>query len=109
MRAFLDPGSDDTAFPQSVAAAIGLDLSSAPMGRAAGIGLVGSVLRYAEVSIQITDGKELRQWNAWVGFTTTRLIYPILGFAGFLQFFNAHFYGAKEEVELEVNSHFPGT
>ena len=109
LRAFLDPGSDETVFQEGVAAAIGVDLTNAPLGRASGIGLVGSILRYTNVSVQITDGKELRLWNAWVGFTTTRLIYPILGFAGFLQFFDARFFGAREQVELEVNSLFPGT
>jgi len=109
VRAFLDPGSDETVFEEGLAAAIGVDLNNASVGRATGIGLVGSVLRYAQVSMQITDGTELRVWNAWVGFTATRLVYPILGFAGFLQFFDAHFFGGREEVELVVNGLFPGT
>jgi len=105
----LDTGSDETVLEEGLAAAIGVDLTNAPVGRATGIGLVGSVLRYAEVSMQITDGKELHVWNAWIGFTATRLVYPILGFAGFLQFFDAHFFGGREEVELVVNGLFPGT
>jgi hypothetical protein len=63
-NAFLDTGSDDTVFPEGVAAAIGVDLTQAPVGRATGIGLVGSILRFAEVSIQVTDGKELRVWDS---------------------------------------------
>ena len=69
LRAFLDPGSDETVFQEGVAAAIGVDLTNAPLGRASGIGLVGSILRYANVTVQITDGNELRLWNAWVGFS----------------------------------------
>jgi hypothetical protein len=34
---------------------------------------------------------------------------PILGFAGFLQYFTATFIGDREEVELTVNSLYPGT
>ncbi len=55
VRAFLDPGSDETVFEEGLAAAIGVDLTNASVGRATGIGLVGSVLRYAQVSMQITD------------------------------------------------------
>ena len=38
-----------------------------------------------------------------------RLIYPLLGFAGCLQYFRANFMGDREEVELTVNSLYPGT
>ena len=34
---------------------------------------------------------------------------PLLGFAGFLQFFTATFRGDREEIELTVNSLYPGT
>jgi hypothetical protein len=34
---------------------------------------------------------------------------PLLGFAGCLQFFDALFHGAREDVELSVNSLYPGT
>ena len=37
-----------------------------------------------------------------------RLILPTLGFAGFLQFFTATFYGDLEEVERAVNRLYPG-
>lgn len=33
----------------------------------------------------------------------------LLGFGGFLQFFTATFRGDHEEVELAVNSLYPGT
>lgn len=34
---------------------------------------------------------------------------PILGFAGFLQFFTAIFDGEREQLELSVNNLYPGT
>ena len=71
------------------------------------MGLVS--LRYAQVTLRITDGRERREWQAWVGFTGAKLQYSLLGFAGFLQFFDAVFRGAMEEAELTVNALYPGT
>lgn len=108
-EALLDTGADDTVFGESVAAKIGVDLAGAPQGKGAGIGLGNTPLRYAEVGLRITNGQERREWKAWVGFTPARLHYPVLGFAGFLQFFDVQFLGGLEEVELAVNSLYPGT
>ena len=105
----LDSGADDTIFPEDLAALAGIDLTGAPTGSASGVGLVGVGVRYAEVTLRITDGREFRQWQARVGFTSTKLKRPLLGFAGFLKFFTATFHGDREEVELAVNSLYPGT
>src|SRR5437867_3272274 len=95
-EAILDPAADDSVFPEELeelAAKIGVDLSQAPQGTGAGVGLANVLLRYAEVTFRITNGKEQRQWQACVGFTATKLRYPLLGFGGFLQFFDATFLG----------------
>lgn len=105
----LDTGSDDTIFPERVAALIGLDLTGAPVRTAAGVGLVPAAVRFAEVTLRLTDGVEFREWRAWAGFTPARLNRPLLGFAGFLQFFTAAFDGQREQVELIVNGLHPGT
>jgi hypothetical protein len=91
--AVLDPAADDTVFSDHVAAAIGLDLTQAPQGSGAGIGLASVFLRYAEVSLRLAQGQERREWKAWVGFTAAKMLYPMLGFAGFLQFFDALYPG----------------
>jgi hypothetical protein len=104
----LDTGADDTVFSERLAARIGLDLSNAPGGQATTATLTKAPLRYAQVRLRITDGKEQREWPAWVGFTPARLKIPLLGFAGFLQFFTATFRGDREEVELTVNNLYPG-
>jgi hypothetical protein len=110
LEAMLDTGSDDTVFPERFAAWIGLDLADASAGMGAGVGPTSHLpLRYAQVSLRITDGVETREWSAWVGFTPAKLARPLLGFAGFLQFFGAFFHGDREEVELTVNSLYPGT
>jgi hypothetical protein len=109
-RGLLDTGSDDTVFPEHLAASIGLDLTNAPIGQGSAANLTNVPLRYAQVHLRITDGHEQREWPAWVGFTPVKLHLPLLGFAGFLQFFTATFHGDREDVELTVNSLlYPGT
>lgn len=106
---WVDTASDDTVFPEEVADKIGIDLTSAPCGGAAGVGQLPLTLRYAEVTLRMASDGERREWRAWVGFTSAPMNRPLLGFAGFLQFFTATFRGDREEVELEVNSLYPGT
>ena len=105
----LDTASDDTVFPISLAVQIGVGLTGAPMGKGSGVGLIAVPLRDAEVTLRIATNQEQREWQAWVSFTSGSLRRPILGFGGFLQFFTATFYGDREEVELSVNSLYPGT
>ena len=47
--------------------------------------------------------------NPGSGLPPVKLQRPLLGFAGFLQFFTATFHGDREEVELTVNSLYAGT
>jgi predicted aspartyl protease len=105
----LDTGADDTVFPESVADKLGIDLTNAPVGEASGVGLVTARIRYALVTLRVATGQERREWPAWVAFTSAPMKRPLLGFAGFLQFFTAKFEGDREEVELIVNSLYPGT
>jgi hypothetical protein len=105
----LDTAADDTVFPEWVAGRVGIDLASAPAGQAAGVGGEPISVRYAEVTLRLAQGSEHREWKAWVAFSRIRLRHPLLGFAGCLQFFTATFHGDHEEVELTVNSLYPGT
>jgi predicted aspartyl protease len=107
--ALLDTGADDTIFPEDVATVIGIDLTAAPVARGAGAGMNVLPVKYAEVSLRLVGQQEQREWSAWVGFTPGKLRHPMLGFAGFLQFFTATFHGDQEEVELIVNTAYQGT
>ena len=107
--ALLDTGADDSVFPESIAVRIGVDLANAPLGSVSGLGTGRVALRYAQVRLRLTDGQEFREWQGWVGFTRAPLLLPVLGFAGCLQFFGAHFHGDREEVELAVNALYPGS
>ena len=106
--ALIDTGSDDCVFPLHIAKRIGIDLTTAPLGSASGVGIASVTLYYTQVTLRIADNHEQREWQAWVGFTSAPLKRPLLGFAGFLQFFTATFHGDREEVELTVNSLYPG-
>jgi hypothetical protein len=105
----LDSHSDDTVFPEQYAIFTGIDLTNAPQGTAAGIGQIPVPVKYAQVTLRLTDGKEYREWTGWVGFTPVLSNYALLGFAGCLQYFTTIYYGDREEVELFVNSLYPGT
>jgi hypothetical protein len=107
--AMVDTAADDTVFPKDVATAIGIDLTHAPEGEGEGVGKRKVRLQYAEVTLRLSDGKEFREWRGWVGFTTTQLARPLLGFAGCLEYFTAVFQGDREELEMTVNSSYPGT
>jgi hypothetical protein len=107
--ALLDTGADDTIFPERVAALLGIDLTQAPTGTGGGAGQGIMVVRYAPVTLRIADNRERREWTAVVGFAATQARYPMLGFAGFLQYFTATFFGDREEIELTVNGLYPGT
>jgi hypothetical protein len=107
-RCLLDTGADDTVFPDVAAAHAGFDLSNAPVGAALGVGLVSHQIRYARVTLRITDGVEFCEWDTWVGFTSAPLGQPLMGKAGFLQFFDADFRGSHEEVQLTTNPSYPG-
>jgi hypothetical protein len=108
-QAVLDTAADDTVFPEQAAAYIGLDLTNAPVGEATAVGGARVPVRYAQVVLRLTDGQEFREWPALVAFTPIPRSHALLGFAGCLQFFDATFRGAREEVELTVNSLYPGT
>lgn len=108
-QGLLDTGSDETVFPERLAALMGVDLTHALIGEASGVGGGTALLRYAEVVLRLSDGREHRQWTARVGFTSAPLKRPLFGFAGFLQFFSATFHGDREEVELTINRLYQGT
>ena len=106
----LDTGADDTVLPDWIATAVGLDLIDAEERP---IGLAGRAplrCRYAPMEIQISDGaQETYRWTAVVGFIGAAVLpRPLLGYAGFLPYFDAEFRGADHEVVLIPNRSFSG-
>jgi hypothetical protein len=109
LDALLDTGADDTVFPDHVARSLGIDLSKAPTGESQGVGGLPTPLRYANLTLRIADSNERREWPAVVAFAPLPNQFPLLGFAGFLQYFTACFHGDLEFVELTVNALYPGS
>jgi hypothetical protein len=105
----LDTGSDDTVFHDALASTIGIDLARCPGITIRRPGGLRILVRFADVTLRLTDGIEYRVWPATVGFTSAILPCPLLGFAGFLQYFTTTFRGDIEEIELAVNALYPGT
>lgn len=108
VRGLLDTGADDTVFPEYLAGQIGLNLAGAPIGQSTTANKASIPVRYGQVTLRLTDGVERRQWSLWAGFSPA-VHRPLLGFAGFLQFFTATFHGDREYVELTTNNLYPGT
>jgi hypothetical protein len=106
----LDSGSDDTIFPEWVAAMIGVDLTIAVEHD---IQLAGRGkplrCRFLPITLRITDGiQETYEWEAVAGFVAVPLRCPLLGQAGFLEYFDLTFQGADHSALLSPNPTFAG-
>ena len=108
MDCSLDCGTDDTIFPRWLADKLGVDLTNAEAGEARPMGTSSVPYCYAKVALRLTDGQEVCEWEAVVGFVTVPLRWPILGHAGFLQFFDVELLGQRQEVKIRPNPSFPG-
>ncbi len=105
----LDCALDDTIFPVSLAVTLGIDLRGAAQGQARPIGGVVVPYSYAPVTLRLSDGVELCEWDAIVGFVNLPLRWALLGHAGFLDFFDTDLRGARREAVISPNTQFPGT
>ena len=104
----LDTGADDTIFPEAVAIRTGVDLTTAP---AITINLAGRgpvTCRFAPVQLRLSDGIETYEWTTTVGFAPVPLIFALLGYAGFFEYFDVDFRGAAREALITPATTFPG-
>jgi hypothetical protein len=106
----LDSAADDTVFPAWVAPVIGIDLLAIPEHSVNLVGRPQPVrCRFVSVKLRISDGvQETYEWPAIVGFDPLAMKLALFGYAGFLQFFDADFRGAKREAILLPNAAFAG-
>src|SRR5439155_25939779 len=102
-------GADGLVFPGRGAAILGVDLTKAARGNSSGVNRGSFPVRYAEVGRRLYNPGEQRDWRTWVAFTPVRLRRPLLGHAGFLEYFEAHFRDWRRELELAVAPPYPGT
>lgn len=104
----IDCAADDTLFPQYLAARLGIDLTNAPQGQAQPPGHARISVLYSRVTLLLTDGFDVCEWEAIVGFVAVPLRWALLGHAGFLEFFDVELRGARREVLLNPSSSFLG-
>ena len=108
--ALADSGSDDTIFPDSVAPAIGLSHGQL-VADSHQLRWRGSAwpLTFANVLLELSDGRSTFRWPAWAAFSTAPIRYPILGQSSCFQYFDVTFRGAGRFVEFAPNAAFAGT
>ncbi len=104
----LDTGADDTVFPEGVASKIGVDLSAAAAIRIQLAGRGPISCRFAPVQLRLSDGTETFEWTATVAFAPVALVFSLLGYAGFFEYFDVDFHGAAREVIITPAATFPG-
>jgi hypothetical protein len=110
--AFVDPGSDDTLLPRSVATRVGAAVDDTQAANTSGFGGASLPVAPGDVELLLTDGLAVYRWPAHVGFVTFADAddeMSILGHSGFLDFFTATFHGDRKLLELVPNPTFPGT
>jgi hypothetical protein len=66
-------------------------------------------IRFARVELEISSTQEAWRWPATVGFTSAPIPFPLLGMAGFFEYFDACFLGDDKAFELTANAAFVGT
>jgi predicted aspartyl protease len=101
-RGLLDTGADETIISQEMAEAIGAKLIPGARNRIVSAG--GDVpLTYARVQIEVELGDDNLTWNAIVGVAEQGWEEALLGFRGFLEYFDVLFLGEALQVEISRN------
>ena len=99
----LDTGADETFITQEMADVLGVAIE-----KDAGYQIMSAGgemdVRCGAISVQISQGKEQYSWPLTAGIVDRPWREAILGHAGFLEFFDAVFLGAKSQVVLTRNS-----
>ncbi|MDZ4659588.1 MAG: hypothetical protein SH868_18610 [Bythopirellula sp.] len=110
IQALLDTGSDETVFPASLAKLLGVELNYGAMSKASAVGGHEVRLVPGQVTLELSQGDESYRWRSTVAFLETdepEDEVALLGYAGFLEFFQATFDSETYEVTLLANNRFP--
>ena len=111
VQALVDTGSDETVFPASLANALGIELDYGATGQASAVGGHEVRLVPGSATLLLSQRAEEYRWRSTVAFLEVdqpedEII--LLGFAGFLEFFEARFDSDNYTVTLIPNSRFRG-
>lgn len=108
-EALVDTGSDQTIFPRADAARAGVVFdkryASHVKGRLPGDSEELVSGKAIQLAMQLDN--EVYRWSATVWFSDVGGV-PILGHSGFLEYFEATFFGDEHELELKPVKGFPG-
>ncbi len=106
----LDTGSDDIVFPMAFASVLGVQFDPATRRHGAGVGTWQPVgLPHAPLILELRDSVQVCRWRAVVAFTTGKLLFPLFGLAGGLQYFRATFDADGDEIILDPKVSIPST
>ncbi len=108
--ALVDTGADNVVFPRSIADQLGIDLSPSQRSEAVGFGGGSVALLCGTTTLEIADATSVLRWSSQVLFSDCQ---PqdddviLLGYFGFLEFFQANFDGLRGWLELLSNHRLP--
>ena len=108
--ALVDTGADNVVFPRSVADQLGIDLNPSRRSEAIGFGGGSVALLSSTATLEIANPTALFRWSSQALFSDCQ---PqdddviLLGYFGFLEFFQANFDGLRGWLELIPNHRLP--
>lgn len=109
IQALLDTGSDETVFPATLAKVLGVDLDYDATSQASAVGGHEVRLVPGTVTLELSHGGEKYRWSSLASFLETEEPedeVALLGYAGFLEYFQATFDSERNEVALIPNARF---
>ena len=108
--ALVDTGADNVVFPRSVADELGIELHPSERCQATGFGGGTVSLLSGQATLEIGDAQERLRWTTRVLFNDCEPEQDeivLLGYLGFLEFFQANFDGPKGWLELTPSARLP--
>ncbi len=109
--ALVDPGSDDTLLPLSLAQAIGARMDPLQTWSVEGFGGQALPVVLGEIELELNDGNQTFRWPARIGvvdFADPQDEITLVGHAGFLDYFRVTFDGHAHALHIDVTPSFPG-
>jgi len=98
IQALVDTGSDETVFPASLAMSLGVELHHDATSQASAVGRHEVRLAPGAVTLELSQDDEKHRWQTTVAFLETNDPedeVALLGYSGFLEFFQATFDSKK--------------
>ncbi len=102
----LDTGADETLLPGFIVPHIGVHIDPESRAQFRGVGGQLVTVSYGRADLEVRTRQRSYRWSATLAFLEASTM-PILGHAGFLQYFTATFNGPRRRVTLTANDTLP--